>query len=172
MNGNWLRVTPDELARARADHDWAYESARAAADAEDVRYGGTGKAWQALEFLLERHGVTVPVVTGGDLLVPLPDAPPEGGDWAEFLDAYDWGYGPPCHLTPEQVAQAATALAGITEEDLVRGVDPAELTAAGIYPLIWDRDGELSWVTHHLPYAREFFAAAAGAGDAVICWLD
>ncbi|WP_433496214.1 DUF1877 family protein [Micromonospora sp. CA-248089] len=172
MNGNWLRVTPDELTRARADHDWAYESAQAAADAEDERYAGTGKAWQALEFLLERLGVTVPVITGGDLLVALPDALPEGTDWAEFLDAYDWGYGPPSFLTPEQVAQAATELAGITEEDLVRGVDLAELTAANIYPLIWDRDGELSWVTHHLPYARDFFAAAAKAGDAVICWLD
>ncbi|MBF5032086.1 YfbM family protein [Micromonospora sp. ANENR4] len=172
MNGNWIRVRPDELARARADHDWAYEFAQAAADAEDVRHAGTGKAWQALQFLLERRGVTVPLVTGGELLVALPDAPPEGMDWAEFLEPYDWGYGPPAYLTPEQVAEAATALAGITEEDLLWGVDPAELTAADIYPLIWDRDGELDWVAHHLPYARDYFAAAAKAGDAVICWLD
>ncbi|MGC4894941.1 YfbM family protein [Micromonospora sp. DT31] len=172
MIGNWLRVTPEELARAREDHNWAYELAQAQAQADDGRHGSTDKAWQALEFLLDRYGITVPVVTGGPLLAAPADDPPEGFDWDEFVETHDWGYGPPTYLKPEHVVEVANALAGVTEADLVRGVDPAELTAADIYPLIWDRDNQLEWVAHYLPYARAFFADAAKAGDAVICWID
>jgi hypothetical protein len=172
MNGNWLRVTPAELARAKEDLDWAFEFARAAVAADDGRHGGTDKGWHAFEFLLHRHGVELDVATGEELLIDPPDPDEDDDDRYLQLLEVDWGYGPSFHLTPEQVATIARELADRTEEDLIRGVDPAELERAGIYPAVWDRPGELRWAAHYLPYAREFFAAAAKDGDAVICWLD
>jgi hypothetical protein len=162
-------VTPAELARAKDDLNWASELADDAMENEDVRLLGTDKAWQAFDFLLERRGFGVPIVHGAE---PFVDSP--NGDDDEYLEdpEVDWGYGPPRYLTPEQVAAAAAELADLTEDDLVRGVDQAELKRAEIYPDIWDRPNKLGWVTHHLPYATEFFATAAKNGDAVICWFD
>ncbi|MEH0827055.1 MULTISPECIES: DUF1877 family protein [unclassified Micromonospora] len=170
MNGNWLRVTPAELARAKDDLTWAYDFAQAAMDDESERVGGTDKAWHALDFLLDRHGVELPIVYGAEAFVETPDA--ESEDDLTEDPAHDWGYGPPRYLTPPQVAEAAATLGHLTEDDLSGDVDQGELARARIYPEVWDRPDQLSWVTHHLPYAQRFFAAAAREGDAVICWLD
>ena len=104
----------------------------------------------------------------------LPDVEPDSDEMFDFLENLedDWGYGPPSYLTPVQVAAAAARLTSLTEDDLVRDVDPQELNRAEIYPQTWERPGELAWVTHYLPDVRNFFAAAAKDGDAVICWLD
>jgi hypothetical protein len=80
-----------------------------------------------------------------------------------------WGWGPPRYLTPAQVQEAAAVLAGLTGEDLIAGVDPAELGRRDVYPGTWDRPGELEWVAEFLPDVTGFFVAAAAAGDAVIC---
>ncbi|WP_433233549.1 DUF1877 family protein [Micromonospora sp. CA-248260] len=171
MNGNWMRVSPAELARAKDDLDWAYDLVRAAMDGEDDRIGGTGKAWHAFDFLLDRLGIELPIVVGAETFVETPEADPNDDEYVEDL-AHDWGYGSPRYLTAEQVAAADALLGALTEQDLSRGVDQAELERADIYPMVWDRPDQLSWVTHHLPYAQRFFAAAATDGDAVICWLD
>lgn len=174
MNGNWLRVSPDELEHARNDLGWAQGLAMTARDDNSGRWAGTDKAWNGLDFLLDRLGFEVPLVLGAESFVELPDAEPDSDEMFDFLDNLedDWGYGPPAYLTPAQVAAAASQLATLTEDDLIRGVDPSELNRAEIYPGTWDRPGELSWVTHYLPDAQSFFAAAAKDGDAVICWLD
>ena len=161
MNGRWLRVTPAELTRATSDPGWAFELANAAGKDEEWRRSGTDKAWHAFDFLLNRRGFSVPIVYGSTLLVDLPDG----------LDI-DWGYGSPLYLEPEDVATAASELATLTEDDLTRGVDQAELDRADIYPAVWDRPGELGWVSSYLPRALEFFTAAAKAGNGVICWRD
>ncbi|MEV1288776.1 YfbM family protein [Micromonospora sp. NPDC049679] len=171
MNGNWLRVTPAELTRAKDDLDWARSLADAAMDAEDGRLDGTDKAWDAFDFLLRRRGVDLGIVHGAEAFVDTPDEEPDDDEWLEDLE-HDWGYGPPRYLTPEQVAAASEVLNAVTEEELSRGVDQAELGAADVYPAVWDRPDQLGWVTHHLPYAQRFFAAAAKEGDAIICWLD
>lgn len=180
MNGNWLRVTAAQLAAAKDDLDLAYEEAQDAVDGADERWLCTDKTWHALDFLLERYGVTVPIVYGAEPFVDTPDdaddeADDDADDEAEDeadLDGLDWGYGPPRYLTPEQVAAAATELTDLTEEELLRGVDPAELARAEIYPNVWDRPAELTWAVHALPDVKRFFADAAESGDAVICWLD
>ncbi|MGK5740472.1 DUF1877 family protein [Micromonospora sp. URMC 103] len=177
MHGSWLRVSAAELARAKEDLDWAYDLAErieAAEEAEapaDPRRSGTDKAWHALDFLLDRRGFPVSIVAGEEWFVKLPD---DGEAAQEVLSdpETDWGYGPPRYLTPEQVAEAAAALADLTAEDLIGGVDPAELARAEIYPQAWDRPGELEWVAHFLPYVRDYFTAAAKNGDAVVCWLS
>ncbi len=174
MNGNWLRVSPDELEHARNDLDWALDLARAARDGNSGRWEHTGKAWHGLDFLLDRLGFETPLVLGAESFVELPDVEPDSAEMIEFFDnlEVDWGYGPPAYLTPAQVASAAAQLEALTEEDLLRGVDPAELNRADIYPGGWQEPGRLAWAAGHLPDARVFFAAAAKDGDAVICWLD
>jgi hypothetical protein len=165
-----MRVTPAELARAKEDLKWAFELAEAAMENDEMRLLGTDKAWHAFEFLLDRRGFDIPIVYGAEPFVDL--AGQEHDD--ECLEDPDsgWGYGPPRYLAPDQVDAAAAALASLTEDDLVSGVDQAELMHAEIYPDIWDRPNQLGWVTHHLPYAQKFFATAAKNGDAIICWLD
>ncbi|MEU4427134.1 YfbM family protein [Actinoplanes sp. NPDC024001] len=174
MNGNWLRVTPDELEHARNDLGWAYELARTECDGDSVRWTTTGKAWNALDFLLDRLGFEASLVLGEESFVELPDVELDSDEMFDFLEnlEHDWGYGPPSYLTTVQVAAGAARLATLTEEDLLRGVDPAELNRADVYPGVWERPGELAWVAHHLPDVRAFFTAAAENGDAVICWLD
>lgn len=174
MNGNWLRVSADELERAKTDLAWAYELAMTARDDNSERWTATGKAWNGLDFLLDRLGFEVPLVLGAEAFVELPDVEPDSEEMFDFLDNLedDWGYGPPSYLTPVQVAAAASGLAALTEDDLVCDVDPHELNRAEVYPGTWERPGELTWVAHYLPGVRSYFAAAAKDGDAVICWLD
>lgn len=174
MNGNWLRVAPDELERAKTDLAWAYELAMTARDDNAERWTATDKAWNGLDFLLDRLGFEVPLVLGAEAFVELPDVEPGSEEMSDFLENCedDWGYGAPSYLTPFQVRAAAAGLAALTEDDLVCGVDPQELNRAEIYPGTWERLGELAWVAHYLPGVRGYFAAAAKDGDAVICWLD
>ncbi|MEV4656588.1 DUF1877 family protein [Micromonospora sp. NPDC049301] len=174
MNGNWLRVSPDDLELARTDLGWAYKIAMAGRDDNSGRWTATDKAWNGLDFLLDRLGFGIPLVLGAQSFVELPDVEPDSEEMFDFLEDLedDWGYGPPSYLTPVQVAAAASRLAALTEDDLIRGVDPQELNRAEVYPGTWERPGELAWVTHYLPDVRSFFAAAAKDGEAVICWLD
>ncbi|GAA2616519.1 DUF1877 family protein [Paractinoplanes durhamensis] len=176
MNGNWLRLTPAELAHAAEDLPWAQDHAWAAYEAGSPRWLCTEKTWHALSYLLGRHGLGISIVFGEESFREEPEASEETDDEEygdeEYGDEDDWGYGPPRYLTPAQVAAAAAAIATLTEADLVRGVDPGELARANVYPEIWNDPRELAWAVHYLPEAREFFAAAAKDGDAILCWLD
>ncbi|MEV1072784.1 DUF1877 family protein [Micromonospora parva] len=174
MNGNWLRVSPAELERARTDLGWAYELAMAERNENSERWASTDKAWDGLDFLLDRLGFDVPLVLGTERFVELPDVEPDSDEMFDFLENLedDWGYGPPSYLAPVDVATAASRLAALTADDLIRGVDPQELKRADIYPGPWEGPRELTWLAHYLPDVQAFFAAAAGDSAAVICWLD
>ncbi|GIF72455.1 YfbM family protein [Asanoa siamensis] len=149
IDGMWLRVTPAELDRGLRDVDWLRRHAESVVG-DDV--ASTGTTWHALDHLLLRRDFPVRLVMGEECVA----------------DDVDWGYGPPYYLTPAQVRTAAEALAPLTEADLIDGVDPGELTEARIYPGRWT---DLSPAVSHLSEAKSFFAAAAAAGDAVVCWI-
>ena len=164
MNGNYLRVSQEELERAIDDpsgfHDDAQdlidEQEEADLPPEQARYLSTHKAWHAIAFLLGRAEFHVDVVHG------------EG----EIAEDEDWGYGPPRYLSAERVEAAAEALAGVDFDELIDGVDPSELTEADVYPLTWDDEDALEWVGHWFRPLPAFFSAAAENGDAVILWID
>lgn len=171
MYGEWIRLTPAELERAQEDLDWAHRYALAQSKAESEngeellvaqrRSFGSDKTWHALLFLLARRDFPIDIITG---------------EWFFTEDTEDesqyWGYSPPGFLQPEEVQRASAALAELTAEDLIRGVDQAELEAAEVYPSVWGRPGELEWAVCHFPYVKEYFAAAAKDGDAVVCWIS
>jgi hypothetical protein len=168
MIGEYARLSPGELERAIREPAWALKLVDA--PGEDVGHteGGQGggphgrrhdvdKTWQALGLLLDRAGFPVDVVLGDEVLP----------------GAEDWGYGPPRLIRPERVRLAAEAFARTSPASLAEGVGPADLAAAGVYPqIVWERGESLEWVTGHYAALGEFFRAAAGAGDAVLVWID
>ncbi|OEJ95569.1 YfbM family protein [Streptomyces thermolilacinus] len=164
MIGEYLRVTPGDLDRAVRDPGWALDFADEVQDAEDepgpspaaARHFSTYKTWALLGFLPARAGFPVNVVHGGE---------PLAGD-------QDWGYGPPRCLRAERVRLAARTLRATGYDRLVSGVDPADLTKAEVYPLIWDEPGALEWGRPWYEDLTRFFEAAAEAGDAMLVWLD
>ncbi|MEU0451188.1 YfbM family protein [Streptomyces tendae] len=164
MIGEYLRVTAAELGRATREPDWTLDLVEEIQDAEeeteptpaDARHFSTYKAWDMLRFLLARVEFPVNVIQGEE----------------QFAEKRDWGYGPPRYLRPERVKLAAEALRATSYDQLLRGVDPAELTSAEVYPLGWGEPGALEWGRHWYGDLTQFFEAAAGADDAVIVWLD
>ncbi len=164
MNGEYARVTPDELARAIEDPVWALELVDEIRDAEEgvdlppaeARYLTTHKAWHAIAFLLDRARFPVDIVYG------------EG----EFAEDEDWGYGPPRYLTDDRVRIAAEALAAVSYDTLTAGVNRTALTQADIYPLIWDEPDSIEWVRGWYEPLVPFFADAARQGHALLVWLD
>nr|WP_248297189.1 YfbM family protein [Streptomyces sp. S1D4-11] len=164
MIGEYLRVTPAELDRAIQDPDWALDFVEEVQDAEeesepvpaDARHFSTYKAWDMLRFLLVRAEFPVNVIHGEE----------------PFADDEDWGYGPPRYLRPERAHLAARALRTTTYDQLIAGVDTADLTRAEVYPLGWDEPGALEWGRHWYDGLTEFFEAAAAADDALLVWLD
>ncbi|MET7509262.1 YfbM family protein [Streptomyces albidoflavus] len=163
MNGEYLRVRPAELGWALGDSAWAWSLSEAAQELQEesrpspaeARHFTTHKTWHLLAFLTRRAGFPVDLVHGEE---------------PAFTD--DWGYGPPRLLTPAQVALAADALHRTSYDQLIRGVDPAELTRAEIYPQIWDAPASLEWARDFYTALVAFFRAAASAGDAVLVWID
>ncbi|MDT0385954.1 DUF1877 family protein [Streptomyces dubilierae] len=89
-----------------------------------------------------------------------------------FAEDEDWGYGPPRYLRPERVRLAAEGLRTTRYAELISGVDPAELTAAEVYPRRWSEHGALEWGRAWYDGLTQFFEAAARADDAMLVWLD
>lgn len=95
----------------------------------EARHFTTHQTWNLLGFLLKRSAFPVDIVFGEE---PVPEA-----------DA--WGYEPPRYLTAERVRLAADRLDRMTYDELIRGVDHAELASAEVYPQIWDSPTSLEW---------------------------
>jgi uncharacterized protein DUF1877 len=164
MDGEYLRVTPDELARAVSDPQWALQLVEEIEDAEEeadlspaeARHLTTHKAWNAIAFLLERAGFPVDIVYGEE----------------EFAEGEDWGYGPPRYLAAGRVRIAAEALAAVSYDSLTSDVDRTAFAQADIYPQIWDEPDSIEWVRGWYEPLVPFFADAARQGQAMLVWLD
>ncbi|MEU3603004.1 YfbM family protein [Streptomyces sp. NPDC006798] len=165
MRGVYIRLTPDEYARAAGDPGWAEEFADGLRAAEpDVerppptaRVHRTDRAWHGLDFLLRRRGFPVDVIHGEE---PIPGAG-------------DRGSGPPGLLSPERVRAAADAFAVLGPAELSAGVTPADLAAAEIHPASWWADPyAVELLTGHYVPLAAFFRATALRGHALVMWID
>lgn len=163
MNGEYLRVTAGELARALEDPEWALDFVSDVQDAEgeetepaEARHFTTHQTWNLLGFLLKRSAFPVDIIFGEELI-------PE---------ADGWGYEPPRYLTVDRVQLAAGRLHGMDYDELIHGVDHAELAAAEVYPRTWDSPASLEWARDLFTPLTEFFEAAASADHAMVIWLD
>ncbi|WP_278045223.1 DUF1877 family protein [Actinomadura roseirufa] len=109
--------------------------------------------WAAIGFLLRRAAFPVDAVFGErEILAP--------------------GREPLGYLDPEQVAAAARTLNGTSFAALTDGLDAADLTAADIYPLIWDEPDSLVWVQASYEPLRRFFRAAAREREGMLTWVN
>jgi hypothetical protein len=89
-----------------------------------------------------------------------------GGD--EISDEDD---SPPRLLGPDQVRQFSNFLASISDEELARRFDAAQMTALDISPAIWDREenpNPLDVLREGLRDLRTFVASAANRGEAIV----
>lgn len=115
------------------------------------------KAWHGLHWLLTTSVDTVP----GD---PLSDVIFGGEGVGE-----DLGYGPPRLLRAARVQVVADALARVDRASLRARMDSEAMEAAEVYPMIWDEDDVFdSYLGPAYDSLRDFYAAAAGANEAVI----
>ena len=114
------------------------------------------KGWHGIHWLLT--GSAEPTAA------PVSDAVCGGEEVGE-----DLGYGPPRLLSAEGVRSVATALGAIDVESLHARMDPAAMAYAQIYPAIWDEDDIFDqYLAPSLTKLREFYVAAAAAGEVVI----
>ncbi|MGV9313052.1 YfbM family protein [Streptomyces sp. NPDC003691] len=164
MNGTYLRLTPDELARALREPVWAgefsYDLLVAEAGSGNLRSADrthhTYRAWHGLDFLLRRRGFPVDIVHGEE----------------EIPGAAEWGYGPPCFLPPERVRAASDALATLSPGELVEGVTAADLAGAQVYPVShWTDEHSLGLVTACYRPLAGYFRSTALRGHALLMWV-
>jgi hypothetical protein len=113
------------------------------------------KAWAGLQHLLAKARMPVDIIFGG-----------------ESLTNDIWGYDPPRLLTAADVAGASRFLDSTSFASLAEHYDPAELTAAGVYPGIWDKHWALSYLKDYYGRLVALFHAAAIEREQILTWMD
>ncbi|EWC60747.1 hypothetical protein UO65_4030 [Actinokineospora spheciospongiae] len=156
MIGHYVRLPAPDVDRARSDRGWVLGLFHDPAYADRVL--DTDKAWHGVQFLLERSGAPVDPVFGGAELAGPPGTAPEEAV-LEF--------------PPTRVAAIAAHLSATPFDLLAAHFDPAELTGAGVYPMIWeDPEEDLAYLGGAYRGLVELFTAAAAGGDTVLLWIS
>jgi len=161
MRTMFRRLSDADLARLRAEPELVadYLERDQPAGFGPVADLDIDKAWHAIHFLLTGTAWQGDpplnfIVTGGVEL----------GD--------DLGYGPARALTSGEVRSLAAALETIPPARLLQRFDPAALTAAEIYPQIWDRspeeDDTRGYVAEAYDQLWSFVLAAAVESEAML----
>lgn len=84
----------------------------------------------------------------------------------------DLGYGPLRIHSAKAVARTSRALSTVDLAKLRTQVTVSDLTAARIYPEVWDTDaGALDWILDEVVTVREIYARTAAAGNAMLLFI-
>nr|BFE50501.1 hypothetical protein GCM10017745_39280 [Saccharothrix mutabilis subsp. capreolus] len=144
MTLSFTRVTPDELAQAFEDPEWALEQV----DDEERPDCFLEKAWAGIQHLLNSADVYVELYEDGDPI-----------DEEATLMAWD----------AAMVAATAKRLSETPFSVLEPHCTPENLNEGKVYPMgtMWDAD-DLDYLRDHYPALVTFFAETAAAGDAAI----
>ncbi|MFL6708613.1 MAG: YfbM family protein [Massilia sp.] len=119
------------------------------------------KTWHAIHFMLtgevyDGDGAISQAILGGD---------PIGEE--------EVGYEPARGLSVAEVKAIDVALRGVSEADFRAKFDAAALTAADIYPQIWEEgDGALDYLVPYFMSLKQFYENAAQAGLAVVLFIN
>lgn len=159
MIGTLCRVPQPVIDQLEADPE-AIESVLAEQpDAIDL-----DKAWHGLHFLFcgDAWSGSPPL----DFLV-------SGGEQVGDIDV---GYGPARSFSSAEVIRIHEALAALTGDELRRRFDPAAMTAADIYPSIWDRDpaddDTLGYLLEYFEILRRYLQQAVEERQGLIVYLS
>lgn len=145
------RLPEEHWQRLLADPGSAWQTLHGPADPQlDV-----DKAWHGIHYLLTWTAWDISEGAGSAVLGGTPI-----GD--------DGGYGPPRVLTPDQVATVAAALEALDVPVLRARYDPDALSAADIYPQVWEGERFDDYLGPHYAELRHFYLAAAAEKQAVL----
>lgn len=150
---------PAERERLRAQMLRELESAggKVPTDGPDEAGLSLEKSWHSLHYLLTGSAGEVASPHGNAVL----GGTPIGGDL---------GYGPARVLDSQQVRDVASALAGLSKDDLARRFDLRAMSAAEVYAC--DDQGELELAQHYFEHLVRYYADAAARGNAVLLYID
>lgn len=157
MIGNFLAVEQarlDEL-HENPEHITSFLDEEHSAGIMDV-----DKAWHGIHFVLtgRQYGGAQPLsnVIFGE----------------QQIGEEEVGYSPALGTSSDRVKSIAEALSQLTEADFRARFDAAALTAADIYPQIWDEGDEaLDYLATYFLELKAFYASAAQDGKAVITYI-
>lgn len=162
MIGNLLRVKNTELEDYLKDSS-LLEDRIYSDEAEDPNLIDIDKAWEGIVFLLtgqrlaEANHPLVAVLFSGQLVD----------------EGQDLGYGPAHCLRPEQVVDLNNQIATITVADLKPRYDAAMMMDLGVYPEIWEEDGEaFDYLAGYFTRVQQLYNDAARNQDAIITFVS
>lgn len=162
MIANFRRLPETDLQSLREDPELVSEylsEGQSTGDFGPFADLDVDKAWHAIHFLL-----TGSAWEGDAPLNFIAAGGTELGD--------DVGYGPARCLDAREVASLAAALQSIPTDVLLTRFDPAALSAADIYPDIWDRppeeDDTRGYVAEYYEMLRAFILDAAAKNEALL----
>jgi hypothetical protein len=88
----------------------------------------------------------------------------------------DVGYGPPHAFSPPELKGIADALQPLTVEQLRSRFDGKAMTAAQVYPGVWDRpledDDTIGYLTEYFEELKRFLTGGAERGLGLVVWID
>ena len=156
MIGNFLRVSEEELEAYLKDSSLLEDRIYNEEDEEDPNLRDIDKAWDGIIYILTGNGI-------------------QGADLSDFEGLHavvfsgqlidpeqDLGYGPAHYLMPEQVKKFSEELAKKTWENLYQNYKPGDMNEKGVYPVIWDDQGEaFTYPYSYFDNLRDFYAEAA-----------
>jgi hypothetical protein len=163
MIANLLRVTPAQLEEFQNDPSKLEDRIYQEVEEEDSGFKDIDKSWDGILFLLTGQnfahaaGPFVSVFLSGQLIA----------------EAQDLGYGPAHYLLPEQVVEMNELLQNVDAEDLKKNFDPAKMTAAEVYPGIWEEGDEaFDYLMDGFATLKTMYAQAAKNGEAMVTFLN
>jgi hypothetical protein len=125
------------------------------------------KAWEGIYFLFNGCGFAdIDNTTEPNNLIFL------GGQVVD--ENQDFGYGPACYLTPEQVKVVNNALKEVSDAELTKRYNPEKMMELGLYPEIWEEQPAegLEFLIETIQEMRNFYEKAASEGEAVITYMN
>ena len=118
------------------------------------------KAWHGVHFVLTGAAEPDGSVLGNAVL---------GGDEV----GEDVGYGAARAVAPADVLAIHLALSTFDDAALASRFDADLMTELGIYPEVWDEDGEtIEFIADAVDTVRHAYADAANKGHAMLLWLS
>jgi hypothetical protein len=130
-------------------------------DSDPERSLDMDKSWHLIHFLLTGsawggEGPIASAILGGEEIV-----------------GTDAGYGPFRYLGPLEVKATSEALTGVDARSLWSRFDTQRVSEADIYPSPWTGDHpEPECIAQNYEALRNFYAAAASAGDGMLLFIS
>jgi Domain of unknown function (DUF1877) len=164
MIGNYRRITIDRLAKLQNELDSIADFLLSHNDPEfsSEKYLDIDKSWHGIHFLLTGDRVEGKPPLENAILGGSPLGDPEHPQ-------LDYGVR---FLIPNEVQEVAKALSQMAESELRSRFNPELLSAANIYPNVWERGAEeLDYLMFYYVRLVKFFQAAAENNEAMLIYI-